>query len=105
MIFARARRRLTVTNVVVMVALILVLGGAIVAALDRFLLVQETSTLNSEAQQSAIEFGELSESGFRERHTSYAAGRGVAKVQNAIRRLVRKRDVGRRGSGESEVRH
>ncbi|MGH7485288.1 MAG: histidine kinase dimerization/phospho-acceptor domain-containing protein, partial [bacterium] len=74
MIFTRARTRLMVTNVLVIVLLLLVLGGGIVIALDRFLIAQESSTLNNEAQQSVLEFGELSESGFRERHAAYSAG-------------------------------
>ena len=74
MIFNRARWGLMLTDVLVIVALIVVLSGGIVLALDRFLLAQETGALNSQAQQASAEFAELSESGFRERHAGYASG-------------------------------
>jgi len=73
-IVARARRQLTLTNVAVLMILILMLGAAIVAALDRFLMAQETGNLDAEAQQAAIDFGELSESGFQARHANFSAG-------------------------------
>ena len=45
MIFGSVRKRLLLTNVVVMAAILIALGGGILLAMDRLLVAQETSTV------------------------------------------------------------
>jgi len=74
MIFSRLRWRLLLTNVAVMAAILIALGGGALLVLDRLLVAQETSTVQSDLQRAVIERNELSRDEFRSRHTSYTSG-------------------------------
>jgi two-component system, OmpR family, sensor histidine kinase CiaH len=73
-IFGNLRRRLLLTNVAVMAAILVALGGGILLAMDRLLVAQETSTVNADLQRAVIERRELSQDEFQSRHTSYTSG-------------------------------
>jgi two-component system, OmpR family, sensor histidine kinase CiaH len=73
-IVARTRRRLTVINVAVLMTLVLLFGAGIVISMNSFLLAQETSNLNAEARQGAVDFEELSADEFQARHPNFATG-------------------------------
>ena len=49
MIFVNLRRTLMVTHVLVMAAILIALGAGILLVMDRLLLSQETSTVESDA--------------------------------------------------------
>jgi signal transduction histidine kinase len=74
MIFGSLRNRLLLTNVAVMAAILVALGGGILLVMDRLLVAQETSTVESDLQRAVIERGELSQDEFQSRHTAYTSG-------------------------------
>ena len=74
MIFGSLRNRLLLTNVAVMSAILVALGGGILLVMDRLLVAQETSTVESDLQRAVIERGELSQDEFQSRHASYTSG-------------------------------
>jgi signal transduction histidine kinase len=74
MIFGSLRRRLLLTNVAVMAAILVALGGGILLAMDRLLVAQETSTVESDLQRAVIERRELSQDEFQSRHTFFTSG-------------------------------
>jgi len=74
MIFGSVRKRLLLTNVVVMAAILIALGGGILLAMDRLLVAQETSTVESDLQRAVIERHELSQDDFQSRHTFFTSG-------------------------------
>ena len=74
MIFGSVRKRLLLTNVVVMAAILIALGGGILLAMDRLLVAQETSTVESDLQRAATERHELSQDEFQSRHTFFTSG-------------------------------
>ncbi|MFI5283625.1 MAG: sensor histidine kinase [Candidatus Dormibacterales bacterium] len=74
MIVARTRWRLTLINAAALMVLVLLLGAAIVVAMNGFLLAQETSNLNAEARQGAVDFEELSASEFQAKHPNFSTG-------------------------------
>jgi two-component system sensor histidine kinase CiaH len=74
MIFGSLRRRLLLTNVAVMAAILVALGGGILLVLDRLLVAQETSTVNADLQRAVIERRELSQDEFQSRHTFFTSG-------------------------------
>ena len=74
MIFGNLRKRLLLTNVAVMAAILIALGGGILLVMDRLLVAQETSTVESDLQRAVIERRELSQDEFQSRHTFYTSG-------------------------------
>jgi two-component system sensor histidine kinase CiaH len=74
MIFGSLRKRLLLTNVAVMTAILVALGGGILLAMDRLLVAQETSTVESDLQRAVIERRELSQDDFQSRHTFFTSG-------------------------------
>ncbi|MHB8611261.1 MAG: sensor histidine kinase [Candidatus Dormibacteraceae bacterium] len=74
MIFGSLRKRLLLTNVAVMAAILVALGGGILLVMDRLLVAQETSTVESDLQRAVIERRELSQDEFQSRHTFYTSG-------------------------------
>ena len=74
MIFGSLRKRLLLTNVAVMAAILIALGGGILLVMDRLLVAQETSTVESDLQRAVIERRELSQDEFQSRHTFYTSG-------------------------------
>jgi len=68
-IFGSLRKRLLLTNVAVMAAVLVAIGGGILLVMDRLLIAQETSTVNSDLQRAVIERRELSQDEFQSRHT------------------------------------
>jgi two-component system sensor histidine kinase CiaH len=74
MIFGSLRKRLLLTNVAVMAAILVALGGGILLVMDRLLVAQETSAVQSDLQRAVIERGELSQDEFQSRHTGYTSG-------------------------------
>jgi signal transduction histidine kinase len=74
MIFGSLRKRLLLTNVAVMAAILIALGGGILLVMDRLLVAQETSTVGSDLQRAVIERRELSQDDFQSRHTFYTSG-------------------------------
>jgi signal transduction histidine kinase len=74
MIFGSLRKRLLLTNVAVMAAILVALGGGILLAMDRLLVAQETSTVESDLQRAVIERRELSQDEFQSRHTLFTSG-------------------------------
>jgi signal transduction histidine kinase len=74
MIFGSLRKRLLLTNVAVMAAILIALGGGILLVMDRLLVAQETSTVESDLQRAVIERRELSQDDFQSRHTFYTSG-------------------------------
>lgn len=74
MIFGSLRKRLLLTNVAVMAAILIALGGGILLLMDRLLVAQETSTVESDLQRAVIERRELSQDEFQSRHTFYTSG-------------------------------
>ncbi len=74
MIFGSLRKRLLLTNVAVMAAILVALGGGIMLAMDRLLVAQETSTVESDLQRAVIERRELSQDEFQSRHTLFTSG-------------------------------
>jgi two-component system, OmpR family, sensor histidine kinase CiaH len=74
MIFGSLRKRLLLTNVAVMAAILVALGGGILLVMDRLLVTQETSTVESDLQRAVIERRELSQDEFQSRHTFYTSG-------------------------------
>jgi two-component system sensor histidine kinase CiaH len=73
-IFGNLRKRLLLTNVAVMAAILIALGGGILLVMDRLLVAQETSTVESDLQRAVIERRELSQDEFQSRHTFYTSG-------------------------------
>jgi len=73
-IFGSLRRRLLLTNVAVMAAILIALGGGVLLVMDRLLVAQETSTVESDLQRAVIERRELSQDEFQSRHTFYTSG-------------------------------
>jgi two-component system, OmpR family, sensor histidine kinase CiaH len=74
MIFGSLRKRLLLTNVAVMAAILVAIGGGILLVMDRLLITQETSTVNSDLQRAVIERRELSQDEFQSRHTFFTSG-------------------------------
>ena len=74
MIFGSLRRRLLLTNVAVMAAILVAIGGGILLVMDRLLIAQETSTVDADLQRAVIERRELSQDEFQSRHTFYTSG-------------------------------
>ncbi|HXC78851.1 MAG TPA: HAMP domain-containing sensor histidine kinase [Candidatus Acidoferrum sp.] len=74
MIFGSLRKRLLLTNVAVMAAILVVIGGGILLVMDRLLIAQETATVNSDLQRAVIERRELSQDEFQSRHTFFTSG-------------------------------
>jgi signal transduction histidine kinase len=74
MIFGSLRKRLLLTNVAVMAAILVALGGGILLVMDRLLVAQETSTVESDLQRAVIERRELSQDDFQSRHTFFSSG-------------------------------
>jgi signal transduction histidine kinase len=74
MIFGSLRKRLLLTNVAVMAAILVTLGGGILLGMDRLLVAQETSTVESDLQRAVIERRELTQDEFQSRHTFYTSG-------------------------------
>jgi len=74
MIFGSLRKRLLLTNVAVMAAILIALGGGILLVMDRLLVAQETSTVESDLQRAVIERRELSQDEFQSRHTFFTSG-------------------------------
>jgi His Kinase A (phosphoacceptor) domain. len=74
MIFGSLRRRLLLTNVAVMAAILVALGGGILLVMDRLLIAQETSTVESDLQRAVIERRELTQDEFQSRHTLFTSG-------------------------------
>jgi two-component system, OmpR family, sensor histidine kinase CiaH len=73
-IFGSLRRRLLLTNVAVMAAILVALGGGILLVTDRLLTAQETSTVESDLQRAVIERRELTQDEFQSRHTFFTSG-------------------------------
>jgi signal transduction histidine kinase len=74
MIFGSLRKRLLLTNVAVMAAILVALGGGILLVMDRLLVAQETSTVESDLQRAVIERRELTQDEFQSRHTFFTSG-------------------------------
>jgi signal transduction histidine kinase len=74
MIFGSLRKRLLLTNVAVIAAILVALGGGILLVMDRLLVAQETFTVNSDLQRAVIERRELSQDEFQSRHTFFTTG-------------------------------
>ncbi|HVC74931.1 MAG TPA: HAMP domain-containing sensor histidine kinase [Candidatus Micrarchaeaceae archaeon] len=74
MIFGSLRKRLLLTNVAVMAAILVALGGGIMLVMDRLLVAQETSTVQSDLQRAVIERRELTQDEFQSRHTVFTSG-------------------------------
>jgi signal transduction histidine kinase len=74
MIFGSLRRRLLLTNVAVMAAILVAIGGGILLVMDRLLVAQETATVNADLQRAVIERRELSQDEFQSRHTFFTSG-------------------------------
>ena len=74
MIFGSLRKRLLLTNVAVMAAILVAIGGGILLVMDRLLTTQETATVNSDLQRAVIERRELSQDEFQSRHTLFTSG-------------------------------
>ena len=74
MIFGSLRKRLLLTNVAVMAAILVAIGGGILLVMDRLLIAQETSTVNSDLQRAVTERRELSQDEFQSRHTFFTSG-------------------------------
>jgi two-component system sensor histidine kinase CiaH len=74
MIFGSLRKRLLLTNVVVMAAILVALGSGILLVMDRLLVAQETSTVESDLQRAVIERRELTQDEFQSRHTFFTSG-------------------------------
>jgi signal transduction histidine kinase len=74
MILGSLRKRLLLTNVAVMAAILVALGGGILLAMDRLLVAQETSTVESDLQRAVIERRELTQDEFQSRHTLFTSG-------------------------------
>jgi two-component system, OmpR family, sensor histidine kinase CiaH len=74
MIFGSLRKRLLLTNVAVMAAILVAIGGGILLVMDRLLTTQETATVNSDLQRAVIERRELSQDEFQSRHTFFTSG-------------------------------
>lgn len=74
MIFANLRRTLLLTNVLVMAAILIALGAAVLLVMDRVLVGQEAATVERDSQRAVVERGELSQDEFRSRHTAYTSG-------------------------------
>jgi two-component system, OmpR family, sensor histidine kinase CiaH len=74
MIFGSLRKRLLLTNVAVMAGILVALGGGILLAMDRLLVAQETSTVESDLQRAVTERRELSQDEFQSRHTFFTSG-------------------------------
>ncbi len=74
MIFWSLRKRLLLTNVAVMAAILVAIGGGILLVMDRLLIAQETSTVNSDLQRAVTERRELSQDEFQSRHTFFTSG-------------------------------
>jgi signal transduction histidine kinase len=74
MIFGKLRRSLLLTNVLVMASILAALGAGILLVMDRLLVGQETATVQADAQRALVERGELSDTEFQSRHTSYTSG-------------------------------
>src|ERR1700692_1110795 len=74
MIFGSLRKRLLLTNVAVMAASLVAIGGGILLVMDRLLTAQETATVNSDLQRAVIESRELSQDEFQSRHTFFTSG-------------------------------
>jgi len=73
-IFGSLRKRLLLTNVAVMAAILVAIGGGILLVMDRLLIAQETSTVNSDLQRAVIERRELSQDEFQSRHSFFTSG-------------------------------
>jgi two-component system, OmpR family, sensor histidine kinase CiaH len=73
-IFGNLRKQLLLTNVAVMAAILVALGGGILLVMDRLLVAQETSTVESDLQRAVIERRELSQDEFQSRHTFFTSG-------------------------------
>lgn len=74
MIFGSLRWRLLLTNVGVMAAILIALGGGILLVMDRLLIAQETATVEADLQRAAVEREDLSKGEFQSRHSSYTTG-------------------------------
>ena len=74
MIFGSLRKRLLLTNVAVMAAILVAIGGGILLVMDRLLTAQETATVNSDLQRAVIERRELSQDEFQSRHSFFTSG-------------------------------
>ena len=74
MIFGSLRRRLLLTNVAVMAAILVALGGGVLLVMDRLLVAQETSNVESDLQRAVIERRELTQDEFQSRHTLFTSG-------------------------------
>jgi signal transduction histidine kinase len=74
MIFGKLRRSLLLTNVLVMASILVALGAGILLVMDRLLVGQETATVQADAQRALVERGELNDTEFQSRHTSYTSG-------------------------------
>jgi signal transduction histidine kinase len=74
MIFGSLRKRLLLTNVAVMAAILVALGAGILLTMDRLLVAQETSTVESDLQRAVIERRELTQDEFQSRHTFFTTG-------------------------------
>jgi two-component system, OmpR family, sensor histidine kinase CiaH len=74
MIFGSVRKRLLLTNVAVMAAILVALGAGILVVMDRLLVAQETSTVESDLQRAVIERRELTQDEFQSRHTFFTSG-------------------------------
>jgi two-component system sensor histidine kinase CiaH len=73
-IFGSLRKRLLLTNLAVMAAILVALGGGVLLVMDRLLVAQETSTVESDLQRAVIERRELSQDEFQSRHTFFTSG-------------------------------
>jgi len=73
-IVARTRRRLALINMAALMITVLLFGATVVLAMNSFLMAQETSNLNAEARQGAVDFEELTASEFQERHPNFSTG-------------------------------
>jgi signal transduction histidine kinase len=73
-IFGSLRKRLLLTNVAVMAAILVAIGGGILLVMDRLLVAQEASTVGSDLQRAVTERHELSQDEFQSRHTSFTSG-------------------------------
>jgi two-component system, OmpR family, sensor histidine kinase CiaH len=73
-IFTKLRRRLLLTNVAVMTAILAALAGGALLVMDRLLVAQETSTVEADLQHAATERNDLSKDEFQSRHNSYTSG-------------------------------
>ena len=85
MIFGSLRKRLLLTNVAVMAAILVTLGGGILLGMDRVLVAQETSTVESDLQRAVIERRELTQDEFQSRHTFYTSGTFFVSWDNSGR--------------------